>query len=315
VSTVLTERLGLFTAVVMTGCVATVIFGNAIAGWLADVTEDKHYDAVGAWSNVANLGAAGSFGALSVVSVRHLPEPVAAVVLGFVLMSPTLLLLFIPLTPTPTRGIQEAFSTFFRDLWQVTRRRSSVIGLILFVSPASCFALTNIFSGMGKDFHASESLVTKLNGPGVAIVCSIGCLVSIWLCSRFPRRVVYLGAGFGGAIAALALLFTQHTPTAFIFGVLAYNFCQGLNYTTFSALCFEIVGPVNPLSGTQMALLAASANAPISYMSRLEGIAYKHHGIPGMFGLDAGSTLVFGTGLMIMVLMMSRGHRPEQKSK
>ena len=70
----------------------------------------------------------------------------------------------------------------------------------------------------------------------------------------------------------------------FAVGVLGYNFCQGMNYTAFSALTFEIVGPGNPLAATQMALLAASANLPISYMTALDGRVYAVAWIDGDVG-------------------------------
>ena len=181
------------------------------------------------------------------------------------------MLFFIPLPAKPTRSAGEMFRSFFGDLYRVCKRPGCIVGIICFVSPTACFALTNLFSGMGKDFQTPESWVTALNGPGVAIVCSAGCLAGIWICGLFLRRTVYLVTGFGGAAAALALIFTPHTLTFFAAGVLTYNFFQGINYTAFTALEFEIVGPANPLSSTQIALLTACSNLPISYMTAVDG--------------------------------------------
>jgi MFS transporter, PAT family, beta-lactamase induction signal transducer AmpG len=300
VSTLLTYHLVAFTAVLTLGCTATVMFGNAHQGWMPDVVEDQHYSAVGAMSNVANLGAAGLFAWLVVGMIRSMAAPVVGVLLALVVMAPTVLLFFIPLSRTPLRTAREVFRTFFRDLYQVCKRRSSVLGLICFLSPTACFALTNSFSDLGTDFRASEDWVTRINGPLVAVVCSAGCLVGIWFCQRFLRRTVYVVAGFGGAAAALAMIWLPHTLAYFALGVLVYNFFQGINYTAFSAFEYEIVGPGNSLAGTQIALLTAAANAPISYMTLLETHLYTKHGLPGMLGVDAVGSVAMGVVLLLV---------------
>lgn len=299
-STLLAGNLPVLTCVVTAGCAAAVIFGNALTGWLPDVIEDKHYAHVGAWVNVANLGAAGAFGTLVVVMARVLSPGLAAAVVVVGAMVPTLLLFYIPVPVRGTRGAFETFRTLFRDLYRVCRRPGCVIGLVCFLSPASCFALTNLFAGMGADFHVNERWVTAIGGTGVAVACSIGCLVSIWLCRRFERRTVYVITGFGGALAAVGLIWMPHTLAGFAVGVLAYNFSQGMNYTSFSALEFEIVGPGNPLAATQMALLTASANLPISYMTAVDGHFYTRFGLHGMLAMDAGASLAMGTILLLI---------------
>ena len=311
ISTLLTGNLAAFTAVVTVGCAATVIFGNTHGGWMPDVIEDKHYSAVGGTSNIANLGAAGLFATLVVVLVRTLSGPVAAGLLGLTVMAPTVLLFFIPLPKKPTRSAREMFGGFFGDLYRVCRRRECILGLACFLSPTACFALTNLFSGLGADFHASESWVTALNGAGVAAVCSVGCLVGIWVCRRYARRTVYIVTGFGGSAAALGMIWTPHTMVYFAAGVLAYNFFTGINYTAFTALCYEIVGPENPLASTQMALLAASANLPISYMTAVDGHFHTTHGLAGMLGVDAVSSILVGALLLTIFHAVGVGRRAE----
>jgi PAT family beta-lactamase induction signal transducer AmpG len=299
VSTLLTANLAVFTAVVTAGCAAAVIFGNAHGGWMPDVILDKHYSQVGGTSNIANLGAAGLFAALTVVAVRTLSAPMAGLVLGLTMLAPTVLLFFIPLPVKATRSAVEMFGSFFGDLYRVCKRPGCIVGLICFLSPTACFALTNLFSGMGADFHTPERWVTALNGPAVAAVCSLGCLAGIWICSRFPRRTVYISAGFGGAAAALALIWMPHNLAFFAAGVLVYNFFQGINYTAFTALEFEIVGPGNPLASTQIALMTAASNLPISYMTAIDGHFHTTHGPSGTLAVDGVSSIVVGTTLLL----------------
>ncbi len=298
--TLLTGNLTAFTAVLTLGCTAAVMFGNAHSGWMPDVIDDKHYSHVGGTSVMANLGAAGLFATLTVALVRNLPAAAAAVLLGLTVMAPTVMLFFIPTPAKPLRGAGEVFGSFFRDLYRVCRTRNCLLGLMCFLSPTACFALTNLFSGLGADFRTSEWWATAINGPYVALSCSLGCLPGIWLCQRYPRRIIYVLAGFGGAAAAFALIWVPHTLVYFAAGVLTYNFFQGINYTAFMAFEFEIVGPGNPLASTQIALLTAATNLPISYMTLVDGHFYTRHGLAGMLGVDAGCSVAVGTVLLLV---------------
>jgi hypothetical protein len=91
-----------------------------------------------------------------------------------------------------------------------------------------------------------------------------------------------------------------HTLLFFGIGVLAYSFFQGINYTAFSAFEYEIVGPGNVLAATQISLLTAAANAPISYMTLVDGQFYAKHGLPGMFGVDALGSVAMGVLLLLL---------------
>jgi len=297
-STMLTADIPVFTAVVTLGCTAAVLFSTAHQGWMPDAVEGKHYSAVGGVSQVANLGAAGIFAWGTVHLVRTLPPAHVALLLAVLAMLPTLLLFFIPLPTQSLRSARETFRTFFGDLYQVCKQRECLVGLTCFLLPTACFALTNLFAALGSDFHTSEEWVTKINGPLVALVCSAGSLLGIWICRHIEHRLVYICTGFGAALAALAMIYTPHTLPYFAAGVLTYNFFTGINYTAFSAMCYQIVGSGNPLAATQMALLTAAANLPISYMTTIDGHLHTTHGLAGMLAIDAITTLIVGGALL-----------------
>jgi PAT family beta-lactamase induction signal transducer AmpG len=295
-------NLAIFTAALTASCTSIVLYSSAVAGWTPDIVADHEFDSLSGWFNVANLGAAGLFSAIAVILVRTLPLPAAASCLGLLVLAPTLLLVWFPPAPRPDGRLRENFHAMARDLGRVLRQTRTWIGLILFLAPVGAFALTNLFSSLGSDFHASESFVTTLNGPGVAIACSTGCLLAIPLCRRLRRRTVYLIAGTGAAAAAIALALLPHTPRIFAAGVLAYNFFQGFNYTSFVALELEIVGPRNAVSGTMMAMLTASANVPISAMTWLDSHIHDSHGLQAMLFVDAASAVLTAIILLLIVL-------------
>jgi cellobiose-specific phosphotransferase system component IIC len=189
-----------------------------------------------------------------------------------------------------------------RSLRRVLGEGRVWVGLTIFLVPVGAFALTNLFSTLGADFRATEAAVTELNGPGVALACSAGCLLAIPLCRRLRRRSVYLAAGVGAAVIATAMGLLPHTLLVYAAGLLAYNFFQGFNYTAFTALELEIVGPQNALSGTMMAMLTASGNVPISGMTWLDSRVHDAHGLKAMLFTDAGASVA--TALLLVALVL-----------
>jgi PAT family beta-lactamase induction signal transducer AmpG len=294
--------LRLFTAVLTASCACVVLYSNALGGWAPDAVGAAEYDAMSGWLNVANLGAAGVFSAVAVVMVRVLPLPAVAVCLAGLVLAPTLLLRYFPAPRQPEGRLRENFGAMARSLRRVLGEGRVWVGLTIFLLPVGAFALTNLFSTMGADFRASEAAVTELNGPAVAVACSVGCLLAIPLCRRFRRRSVYLTAGVGAALVAAAMGLLPHTLTVYAVGLLAYNLFQGFNYTAFTALELEIVGPQNALSGTMMAMLTASANVPISGMTWVDSWMHDLRGLSAMLYTDAGASVATAVLLVAVAL-------------
>jgi len=236
-----------------------------------------------------------------VVFVRVLPLPLVAVLLALLVFAPTTLLRFFPAPPKPEGELGANFAAMGRDLKRVAREGRVWIGLLIFVSPV-CFSLTNLFSSLGADFHASENAVTSLNGPAVAVACSMGCLMAIPLCKKFRRRSIYLLSGVGAAAACAGMAWAPKTLMAYGAGLLVYNFFQGFNYTSFTALEMEIIGPKNALSGTMMAVLTASANIPISGMTKVDSWMHDAHGLNAMLYVDGGAAVAAMAVLLLIVL-------------
>jgi PAT family beta-lactamase induction signal transducer AmpG len=301
VSVLSVDHLDVFTVALTASCAAAVLYSTSINGWMPDIVTDEEYNAVSGWINIANLGAAGVFSAVIVLLIRVLSLHAAAVVVTLLVIAPTALLLFFPRPLEPSGRLRENFSAMAISLRKVMREGRLWVGLTIFLSPIA-FAMTNLFSTLGKDFAASENTVTALNGPGVAVACSIGCLVAIPLCRRLRRRSVYLLAGAGSAVAAVAMGLLPHTVAVYAVGLLAYNLFQGFNYTAFTALELEIVGPQNALSGTMMAMLTASANVPISTMTWVDSHVYGRHGLNAMFFVDAAASIATALFLMFVAL-------------
>jgi len=303
-----------FTVTLTASCLCAVFYTGALSGWVPDLVSDTEYDRMSAWLNVANLGAAGVFSAVVISLVRSAPLPVAAALLGLLVFAPALLLLGFPAPPRPEGTLRATFAAMGRDLRRIVRQGRVWIGLALFLSPASCFALTNAFSSLGRDFSAAEGLTTALNGPGVAIVCSMGSLLAVPLLRRWSRRSLYLASGLAAALCAVAATSLPHTVVVFAVVLLLYNMAQGFNYTSFSALQYEIVGPRNALAATTVTMLTAAGNFPITLMTKLEGRVYDRHGLNPMFWTDAASSVGAALLLLLVVLPLLDRHVRREKA-
>jgi predicted MFS family arabinose efflux permease len=256
---------------------------------------------VGGWFNVAYLGA-GAFGSLVVMQMagRFSFRSLGVGIGGAVLLSavPTL---WFPQPRSSAFRLPQIFSDTARAIWQVSKRRESLLGFALFLSPASCVAAINLFSALGKDFGASTKAVIWLTGGGCAVSTSLGALAGGYLAGRLPRDYIYLGAGIAAAACALLAAFSPHTPAAFAASVLLYNGIAGVSYAAFTALALELIGPDNPVASTQMGLFTMIGNAAVSYMTWLDGLGYRAYGVTGLLAVDGCASIAAAVPLCFLL--------------
>lgn len=297
------------TVLLVLAVLAIVLNSGAVQGWTAEFVPEAIRGAVGGWFNVAYLGA-GALGSLVVMrlstrfSARSLGIGMAAAIL--VTSLPTL---WFPKPRQSAFRLRQIFSETTGAIWRVSKRRESLIGFALFLSPASCVAAINLFSALGKDFGASSDVVIWVTGAGCAVSASLGALVGGYLAGRLAHGYVYLGAGIAAAACALTTAFLPHTPLSFTVSVLLYNGIAGISYAAFTALALELIGLNNPVASTQMGLFTMIGNAAISYMTWFDGLGYKAAGVTGLLAVDGLASLAAAVPLCFLL----RRHR--QKSR
>jgi MFS transporter, PAT family, beta-lactamase induction signal transducer AmpG len=162
-----------------------------------------------------------------------------------------------------------------------------VIVLLLFLSPCSTFALTNLLAGVGADFHASARAVSLSGGIGTFIPGLLGCSLFPVIARRLRLRTFYFGNGMVGCLLTLSLVFLPHTTSTFGLALFGENLFQALSWAIQLGIVFEAIGPDNPLAATTFAFLGAATNVPMSYLSFIGGRAYAAAGIKGMLFIDA----------------------------
>jgi MFS transporter, PAT family, beta-lactamase induction signal transducer AmpG len=298
------HNVRLLTILLVAAYSATTLYHYALFSWLTEIMEEHHYAPVAAVCEIANLGALGIFGALSVWFIRTLSTPIAAIALMAVFLSPVALLLFFPAAAAPARRLRVVFSTFFRDLYTLLKQRRCRYGLLVFLAPICSFALP--FSAVGPEFHTSERWMTLINGPVHSIVCGLGCFAAILISRRITPRMSYILTGLVAAMVTAAMMSATRTMAVFTIGRLLYSFLMGINFTVFSSLLYQIVGKNNHLAGTQLSLLNAASCLPIVYMTALDGVGFSHGGINGMLAVD---TFVAVAACIPVLLFFRHVHR------
>jgi len=282
------------------------LFTSALGGWLSTVSPKEEESRLSAWFNVANIGAGGIMALIGAELTHILPLQVAALALGLLTFLPTSIFFMMP-APGPDRRLaKESFVTFFGEVFALLKRRSILIGLILFGAPASTFALTNILGALGADFHCSTRMVSLVGGVGMTAAGIFGSLLFSMLSRRFALRPLYLGIGVVGSLFTLSLILLPRSPATYAIAFVGENVFQSLAFTGVFAIAFETIGRSNPLAATTFSLLTAAAILPLVYMQVIDGRAYAAGGVIGSYWADAGFSIAACLLLGLLLLRMRR---------
>ena len=279
--------------VVLTLAVTTAgLSASALGGWLSTICSYDLQNKLSASMNIALICGTGIASAAGGELVRHLPAVLAAVVVGAMVSLPALIYLFMP-APGPDRRLAgESFAQFNREILALLRRREVLIALLLFITPCSSFALTNILGGLGADFHASPRIVSLAGGMGAFLSGLVGCLIFPVIAQRTRLRLFYLINGVVGCLFTLSLLLLPHTPSTFAVALLGEFLFQAGSFCIQIGIVFETIGKNNPLAATTFAFLTSATNIPVTYMMVIDGRGYAMGGLVGSFTVDAGIGIV-----------------------
>jgi hypothetical protein len=304
-------HLGIAVPALTVATFSMVLYSGSALGWIAQVSGDHERGAVGGWINVASLGsgALGSNAVMSLLKYAIVSQRTAGLLMGALVWLGATPLLFFPRLLPPQFGLHHVFTKTMAAIWRSVRRRERLVGFALLLSPAAGVAAGNLQSGLGKDFHTSETTVIWLTGIGSAIACSIGSLIGGRLADRFPRGYVYLFSGLSTAATAIATALLPRMPAVFIASTLLYNLGVGFIYAAYSALGLELTGD-SPVGATQLGLFAAAMNLSVNYMTRADGFGYRRAGVTGLYLVDGLASIV----CIVPLLFLVRTERRRMKS-
>ncbi len=271
---------------------AAVVSSNAFLGWMASVVPAEDEARLSAWTQVAYFAGNALMAVLAGELVRTLPVPLAAVLLGLLVMLPTLVFPWLPLPQVEVeqarRLARESFRRFFREIGATLGRARTLRTLALFLLPVGSFALTNLLGGVAREFGASEAYVSRVGGGVLALAGAGGCLLLPPLARRYRALPLYLSIGAVGGLFTLLLLLLPRQPWVFALAFLGENVFQALAFTAALAIIFGVIGRDNPLAATQLSVLSSATVLPILYMGLLDGQAYGAGHLSRALAVDGG---------------------------
>jgi len=283
------------------------LYQSALGGWLSSIISSDEEHALSVWVTIANISGGGAMAMMTGEIVQRLAPAAAALVLGAIVLLPTVIFCWMP-APGPDRRLaRESFPQFFAEVISLLKRREILIAIVLFVAPAATFSLVNILGGLGSDFHASGHFVGLVGGAGVLIAGIAGCLMFPLVDRLLPVRHLYLAIGVVGSIFTLLLLILPRTPWAFAAALIGENVFQSLSITASTAITFAIIGRGNPFAATTYCLMVSAFNVANTYMLIVDGWGYAWRGVAGSYVVDACASLV---ACILLVLLLARVRSP-----
>ncbi len=278
----------------------------ATGGWFGELVGRERQGALGAWLAAVNIASGGIAAIIAIPLFRGLPAPLGALALGGLNLLALPLFLMTPCPPADARLMREGLGAFARDVGKIVRRPIVLWTLLLFVSPATAFGLTNSLSGFAAEFHTNEALAGLLGGGGVTLAGIAGSLAVLAVGHQVRPRTLYILLGVLGAGFSFLLIGLPRTPAIFGAALLGENLFQAAAFAVSNLIALNTLGEDNPLAATQFGLLFASSSIPLTYMQMIDGAAFSRQGLNGGLFVDASLTALSCVALAL-VLRRFRG--------
>jgi PAT family beta-lactamase induction signal transducer AmpG len=306
------HHLVTYTLLAATCQVAGTTSAAAADGLMAITTRAEDKGKAGGFRMAGNVGFTGVLGALA-LSVAGLTGSVP--VAGLVLAGVTLLALLPALrihevasaAVATGRGwlgeLASSLGQVLADVWKTLTSRGGWTGLVICAVPVGAGALTNLFTAMASDYHASPERVAMVNGLGGGVVGALGALLGGVIADRMNRRLAYALAGALTAGTALAMFFAPLDATTYTVGVLAYSFANGIAFATLAAFILELCGH-GAGAATKYTAFIAVANLASSYVTTLDGWGSELPGL-GVRGSILTDVVLTAAGVLVLLAMVA----------
>ena len=323
-------NLTLITICVFMISVAAAISALAADSIMAHATNPEEKGRAGGWSQAGNLGGSAIGGGLGLWLAQNLTPAgnraggqwltahtgigwfteaglwlghhveaavVGGVAVGLLCIVTSLVLSFVKEPPADHRGagFAQSIVNVGKDLWALIQSRRGLLALVAMCLPISAAAMTQLWSAVAQDWHASANWVALINGMLGGVITMAGCIVGGWVCDRMNRIVAFNLFSLITCICALAAAFSPRTEVMYILYVGLYMLIAGFCYAAFGAVVLEAIG--KGAAATKYNLLAGIANGPIMYLSWLDGKAHVWHA-PSWLPQDGTTLMLLAEGTL-----------------
>jgi MFS family permease len=298
--------LSTLTMVVLLTNFAVTFLGMATDSLMAYGTPPELKGRAGGWFQAGNLGGSGLGGGAGLWLAQHLTTGATAAILACACFACCLALFFVP-EPVSTIRDERIFKTLgnvFKDLWNVARSRLGFLAIFLSLLPIGSGAASNLWSAVAGDWRASAETVALVTGVLGGILSAGGCLAGGWICDRLDRKNGYVIFGGLQALCAFGMALAPRTPRTYIVFTSLYAVITGLTYAGFSAYVLEAIG--TGAAATKYNVFASISNAPIYFMTLIDGWAHTRWGAAGMLNTEATLCLLGMAAFAILAALTNR---------
>jgi MFS transporter, PAT family, beta-lactamase induction signal transducer AmpG len=199
-----------------------------------------------------------------------------------------------------------------RDLWALMKSRRGLVAFVAMWLPISTAAMTQLWSAVAPDWHASAGTVATINGLLGGIINIVGCIAGGWIADRMNRMLAFNITSLLCAGVALAAALSPRTETTYMIYVGLYMLIAGFCYATWAAVVLEAIGV--GAAATKYNVLAGIANFPIIYLSWLDGQAHNVWKVPSWLPVDGTQLMlltdalipVAGTAVLVAFIVLTR---------
>jgi MFS family permease len=298
------DNVDLLTWIVIINGFATTFVGMTTEALMAHVCPPEQRGMAAGWSQAGNVGGGVIGGSALLLFQLSGIGWMPGVVVGVLLMSCTVVLLWLPpIHPVDRPTFVDAAKELARDVKGIFWSRNGLIAALLCILPIGSGAAVNLFAAdkFVAEWGISKNLVGPLNGAIGGVGAIIGSLLGGWLSNKIDKKRAYALSGVALALAAFSMAMMPRTGANYIVWLLAYNVAIGMCYGSFTAFVLDIIG--KGAAATKYNLLASLANIPITMMGRWDGRVSEAHGHGAMLWFDGAMGVAGATVLMIVVLI------------
>jgi MFS transporter, PAT family, beta-lactamase induction signal transducer AmpG len=304
------DSIPLLTTIILVSNFAVTFLGMATDSLMAYATPPELKGRAGGWFQAGNLGGAGLGGGAGLWLAQRLPAPwMAGAILAVGCLLCSLALLFVP-EPRSTIRAERILSTLrnvFLDLWGMAKSRIGFLALFLCFLPIGSGAAAGLWSAVAQDWQASADTVALVTGVLGGALSAVGCLAGGFICDRMNRKTAYILYGVLQAICAVGMAFAPRSELMYIVFTSLYAVITGLTYAGFTAFVLEAMG--TGAAATKYNVFASLSNAPIYYMTLVDGWAHTRWGPGAMLNTEA-ALCIMGMVLFLGVVAFVKRIRP-----
>jgi len=298
----------LFWIDVLVLALSTAAAFNALAAdsLMAYATSPEEKGRAGGWSQAGNLGGSGLGGGAALWLAQHVALGwVAGAVVGAACVLSCAALLFVrePEAEHRAERFLDSILNVGKDVWSMVSSRRGLVVFAAMWLPIAAGAMSNLWSAVAGDWHASGDAVALVNGALNGAVSMVGCIIGGWISDKMSRMVAFNLFSIVLALSAVAMAFAPRTQAMYIDFVLLYSFINGFGFAAWGAVVLEAIG--KGAAATKYNILASIANFPIIYLTKMDGWAQTRWGSTGMLLTEA-AVPVIGTLVLILFALATR---------